>query len=240
MATTQPAPRDPATVSAVSLDLDDTLWDITPVIVAAERELRSWLKRHCPRVVDRYSPHATLALRERFVGEHPDLAHDLGWLRTRILEHMIEDCGYPIGRAGEAFEVFFAARNRVALHADVLPALESLHRRYTLVALTNGNADLERVGLSRYFDHYVAARDVGAAKPDQRMFAAVESATGRAAAEILHVGDDPLCDVVGASRAGMHTAWVNRSAASWPGDHPPPDLHVPDMLALARRLLRAA
>lgn len=240
MTTTQHARRDLATVTVLSLDLDDTLWDITPVIIAAERELRAWLKRHCPRVVDRYSPHSTVALRERLVGAHPALAHDLGWLRTRTLEHMLEDCGYAASRAGEAFDVFFAARNRVSLHADVLPALESLHRRYTLVALTNGNANLERVGLARYFDHYVAACDVGAAKPDQRMFAAVEAATERPAAEILHIGDDPLCDIVGASQAGMHTAWLNRRAAQWPGVHPPPDLHVEDMLALVRRLIRAA
>lgn len=240
MATTQHLPRAPASVTVLSLDLDDTLWDITPVITAAEQELRAWLKRHCPRVVDRYSPHATLALRERLVAEHPQLAHDVGWMRRRTLECMLEDCGYPNDRAGEAFEVFFAARNRVSLHADVLPALESLHRRYTLVALTNGNADLERVGLARYFHHYVAACDVGAAKPDQRMFAAVEAATDRPAAEILHIGDDPLCDVVGASQAGMHTAWLNRRAAQWPGQHPPPDLHVEDMTALVRGLVRAA
>lgn len=240
MATNQSLQRDPATATVLSLDLDDTLWDITPVIIAAERELRAWLKRHCPRVVDRYSPHAALALRQRLVDAHPELAHDLSWLRTRTLEHMLEDCGYATSRAGEAFEVFCAARNRVSLHADVLPALESLHRRYTLVALTNGNADLERVGLARYFDHYVAAKDVGAAKPDQRMFAAVEAVTARPAAEILHIGDDPLCDVVGASQAGMHTAWLNRRDAPWPGQHPPPDLHVEDMLVLARRLLRAA
>lgn len=240
MATTQHARRDPATVTVLSLDLDDTLWDITPVIIAAERELRAWLKRHCPRVVDRYSPHGTLALRERLVGAHPELAHDLAWLRTRTLEHMLEDCGYPTSHAVEAFEVFYSARNRVSLHADVLPALEALHRRYTLVALTNGNACLERVGLARYFDHYLAASHVGAAKPDQRMFAAVEAATARPAAEVLHIGDDPLCDVVGASQAGMHTAWLNRRAAPWPDQHPPPDLQVQDMLALVQRLIRAA
>lgn len=232
------APRHALRV--LSLDLDDTLWDVAPVIQGAEQALRDWLGKHCPRVTARYSPHGMRALRDRLNREHPERAHDLSWMRVRTLQIALEDCGYALSLAEEAFEVFLAARNRVSLHPDVLPALDALKRRYTLVALTNGNADLERIGLDQYFNHYLSARGVGAAKPDLRMFEAVGEATGHAPSEVLHVGDDPVRDVVGAARAGMVTAWVNRRGDPWPGGHPPPDTRVGDLLALTGWLFRAA
>ena len=35
-------------------------------------------------------------------------------------------------------------------------------------------------------------------------------------AQVLHIGDDPLTDVVGATRAGMQAVWLNRDAREWP------------------------
>jgi putative hydrolase of the HAD superfamily len=39
---------------------------------------------------------------------------------------------------------------------------------------------------------------------------------------VLHVGDDPLADVVGAERAGMQSVWLNREAREWPAEWPLP------------------
>jgi len=33
---------------------------------------------------------------------------------------------------------------------------------------------------------------------------------------VLHIGDDPLADVVGATQAGMQAVWINRDAREWP------------------------
>jgi FMN hydrolase / 5-amino-6-(5-phospho-D-ribitylamino)uracil phosphatase len=226
-------------LSVLSLDLDDTLWDVAPVIAGAERALADWLRRHCPGVPARWSPHRLRELRDGLASAHPERAHDLSWMRLRTLELALEDCGYRAALAEEAFAVFLEARHRVTLHPDVLPALEALHSRYTLVALTNGNADLGRIGIERYFRHSLTAREVGAAKPDARMFDAVAEATGVPPRRTLHVGDDPLRDVVGAARAGMRTAWLNRRSEPWPSAHPPPDARFEDLGVLTRWLLRA-
>ncbi len=45
---------------------------------------------------------------------------------------------------------------------------------------------------------------------------------GVSAAEVLHVGDDPLADVVGARQAGMQAAWLNRGSRAWPVALAPP------------------
>ncbi len=84
--------------------------------------------------------------------------------------------------------------------------------RYRLFAVSNGNADLQRCGVADLFDGHVSAIAAGAAKPDARIFAALRRMAGVSAAEVLHVGDDPIADVVGAMRAGMQAVWLNRES----------------------------
>ena len=135
------------------------------------------------------------------------------------------------------WDIYFAARNSVELYPDSLAALERLNARWPIASLTNGNADLERVGIHRHFDHHISARNTGVAKPDPRIFLAAAERLGMAPENILHIGDDAELDVVGARDAGMRTAWINRSRASWPGDlGTAPDLDLPDMSALAEWL----
>ena len=101
-------------------------------------------------------------------------------------------------------------------------------------SLTNGNADLDMIGIRAHFAHHVCARDSGVAKPDPRIFVLAAERLGVAPEEILHVGDDPVLDVVGARDAGLRTAWINRSRAPWPEAlGTPPDLDLADMAALA-------
>jgi putative hydrolase of the HAD superfamily len=118
--------------------------------------------------------------------------------------------------------VFFAARNRVEFYDDVRPALIRLRSRYRLFALSNGNADLERCGIADLFAGHVTARAAGAAKPDARIYAALLERAGVEAHQVLHIGDDPLADVVGATQAGMQAVWLNRDAREWPKEFAAP------------------
>lgn len=235
----------------ISFDLDDTLWPVAPVIEAAERTLFAWLETRHPQAVHGHSIESMRALRVRIAEQFPERRHDLTFLRRRALAAQFGAAGLGaaglgaagIGAAGvgaagrgaadsdagdleplidEAFEVFLAERNRVELYADVRPSLTRLRARYRLFALSNGNADIERCGIGDFFDGHVTAIAAGAAKPDARIFAQLERIAGVSAAEVLHVGDDPLADVVGATRAGMQAVWLNRDARPWPTQFPPP------------------
>lgn len=210
-------------VKAITLDLDDTLWDVGPVIRRAEAELWAWLHERYPGIPEKFTPEQALALRADVVREHPERSHDLRFLRINVLERMARRAGYAAATADEAFAVFDAARNRVELYPDVVPALEGLADSFTLIAVTNGNADLAKIGIRDLFDDVVTAVEAGAAKPAPAIFErAIRRARSRAA-ETLHVGDHPEFDVVGAQRAGMKTAWLNRAAVEWPADLPRPD-----------------
>jgi FMN hydrolase / 5-amino-6-(5-phospho-D-ribitylamino)uracil phosphatase len=200
----------------LSFDLDDTLWPVGPVIAGAESAMFSWLQQHYPRTVRGHSIESLRELRAAVTQRFPEQAHDMSFLRQRALRDLFGAAGHPETLAEDAFEVFFAARNRVDFYEDVRPALRRLGARYRLFALSNGNADLERCGIADLFAGHVTARSAGAAKPDARIFARLLQETGVEAHQVMHVGDDPLADVVGATQAGMQAVWINREAREWP------------------------
>ena len=59
-------------------------------------------------------------------------------------------------------------------------------------------------GLSELIDHFSLSCEVGAVKPDRRIFAAALDALDVDAAEAVMVGDDPVADA-GAQRCGLTT-----------------------------------
>jgi FMN hydrolase / 5-amino-6-(5-phospho-D-ribitylamino)uracil phosphatase len=200
----------------LSFDLDDTLWPVGPVIAAAEHTLLSWLRARYPRTVCGHDIESMRALRAGVAERFPERGHDLTFLRHRALKELFGAAGHAESLADEALEVFFSARNRVEFYDDVRPSLIRLHSRYRLFALSNGNADLKRCGIADLFAGHITASAAGAAKPDARMYAALLKMAGVEAARVLHIGDDPLADVVGATQAGMQAVWLNREAREWP------------------------
>ena len=206
----------------LSFDLDDTLWPVEPVILAAEGAMLAWLKERHPQMMQGHDRESLRAMRARLAAQYPERSHDMTFLRHRALAQMFAKAGHDEGLADEAFEVFFAARNRVKLYDEVEAALERLSARYRLFALSNGNADLQRCGIAHWFEGHITAISAGAAKPDARIFQRLLDEAGVAAAQVLHIGDDPQLDVVGATQAGMQAAWLNRNANTWPAHLPSP------------------
>jgi putative hydrolase of the HAD superfamily len=192
--------------------LDDTLWPVGPVIAAAESALLSWLRDRYPRTLSGHDIESLRALRAGVAERFPERGHDLTFLRHRALKDLFAAAGHAESLADEALEVFFAARNKVEFYDDVRPALIRLRSRYRLFAVSNGNADLHRCGIADLFAGHVTASAAGAAKPDARIYAALLEMAGVEAHQVLHIGDDPLADVVGAMRAGMQAAWLNRDS----------------------------
>jgi len=225
-------------VRAITLDLDDTVWPIAPVMVRAEQVLADWLRENAPRTAERWPLPKMRELRDAVAAEHPDLAHDFTRQRLIALERMFEEAGDDVALAEPAFDAFFAARCEVEHYADSLEALDRMAAKLPLAALSNGNADLSRIGLMHVFRFQLGAREHGRAKPDASIFHAACERLGVAPGEVLHVGDDIEMDVLGAHRAGLRACWINRAgddgvSRSWPRDDLRPDLEVPSLAALA-------
>ena len=221
---------------AVAFDLDNTLWDVEPVIARAEEHWMQWLRQNCPRIPERLSLEDMRIARQELAAREPARAHDFTYLRIASLANHARECGYSEEIAQHAFQVFFAARNQLDLYVDVQPGLSRLHARFTLATLSNGNADLGLIGLSGFFSVSLNARGVGAAKPDRRCFEHLVQALHMDPSEVLYVGDDPQLDVVAARAAGLRTAWMNRTGSAWPNGILEADINVVDCIDLAIRL----
>lgn len=223
-------------IQTITIDLDDTLWPIAPVIARAEKRMQGWIAEHYPRVIEMFSPEAMLEIRGEVIEQHGDRIHDLAFLRRTVLGRVSEAAGYGTRMVDDAFAIFNEERNIVDVFPDVRPTLSKLRISYTLIAVTNGNADLAKIGLRDLFDEVISAAEAGAAKPSPHIFDKAVRAGGAAADETLHVGDHPEHDVHGARQAGLKAVWVNRNGDGWPDELPEPDGIVETIAGLAKLL----
>ena len=114
---------------------------------------------------------------------------------------------------------------------SIRTALKWLSERYPLVAVSNGNADIHKTGVGRWFRTAFNARAFGSGKPHAPIFRAAAASVGLLPKDVLHVGDDAELDVVGALNAGMQAAWLVRDERPWAHDARP-QLIVPNLYAL--------
>ena len=206
-------------ISLLTLDLDNTLWDVESIIVKADADMYAWLDRHYP-AWRALGMSGFNAIRQQVLAERTDIAHDLTALRLAMLEQLLLATGYDDERARQgatdAFEVFHTGRNQVVLFDGVAETLTHLAERFPLYALSNGNADLQRAGIARWFKGHFSAAKAGHAKPHPRMFEQALAQAGVSPAQAVHIGDHPAQDVAAAQSVGLRSVWVNFTHAEWP------------------------
>lgn len=208
-------------IYCVTFDLDDTLWECGSVLLQAERTFYAWIRQDYPRISERFSMELLVAHRREFFFRRPDLKHDVTRLRKEWLNQLAAECWYGRDLVEAGFEVFWTARNEVEVFAEAREILDRLSQRYCVGAITNGNADVEQIGIGHLFDFVVTAATAGAAKPHPRIFLQALDKAGVSPERVVHVGDDAETDVDGAAQVGMRAVWVNAAMKPWPGTRVP-------------------
>jgi putative hydrolase of the HAD superfamily len=132
-------------------------------------------------------------------------------LRRRCADVLADAAGVP--RAG-ALEALMGSL-RFEAFEDAAPALAELRSRgLEVVVVSNWDCSLpevlERVGLRELVDHVFTSAEVGAPKPDARIFEAALAAAGCDPDDAVHVGDSPQHDVAGARAAGIRPLLLAR------------------------------
>lgn len=217
------APLDVAKVKAISLDLDDTLWPVWPTIHKAEAALLEWMQRTVPATAAHWGAEGVAqTIREQIKAEYLDYAHDFTFLRTQMIARALTQAGDDPVLAKQGFEIFIAMRQQVDFYPEVADSLEALAAHYPLIAVSNGNADVLKMPIGRFFSANLPAREAGVSKPDARIFNLAAQRLSLSNGAVLHVGDDAQLDVVGAQLAGMQAVWLNREQLPWSHPHPAP------------------
>jgi 2-haloacid dehalogenase len=143
--------------------------------------------------------------------------------------------------ADAAVEHIMQGMAGLELHADVADGVSSLKAAgYRLATLTNGSTDVAEnlfttAGIRDSFDLLLSVDDAPAWKPARGAYDFAAAACGTDPEQMLLVAVHPW-DIHGASRAGLGTAWINRSEAPYPAYFAEPDYTVPSLPELARTL----
>ena len=201
--------RSPRRFRAVTLDLDDTLYDNRPVIARAERLFMEYLTERFSALRN-FSRAEYGDIRSWLYELDPLLRRDVSLARLEIVKKALTLHGVPeddaAAGAREALARFVRVRSEFRVPEESIEAVRKIAARIPTAALTNGNVDYTVIGLDGIFRTVVrSGRDVPP-KPDRAMFDEAARRLGVGTSEILHVGDDPVTDIRGAVSAGCLTA----------------------------------
>ena len=153
-------------IKAISFDLDDTLWPLLPVILKAEKDTNKWLIENYPGVENLLKSDEVKEIRDSLISQESKLVYQLSKLRELTLVELAMRSGYTKKEseslARDYFKIFYAVRNDVTLYEGVEKVLESLKQKYVLGVITNGNADIKKIGIDHYFDFNISASNINA------------------------------------------------------------------------------
>jgi 2-haloacid dehalogenase len=155
---------------------------------------------------------------------------DFRWVTARALDFTLASLGtrLPDGQAERLIELY----DHLSPFPDAAPALRALAGLgYELAVLSNGTHAmigncLENSGLDGFFGQRVSVDEVRAFKPSPAVYRHAAQRLSVTAGQVRLVTSNAF-DCVGASAAGMRTAWVNRSAVPFDTIGAQPDLTVP-------------
>ena len=214
--------------SAIVFDVNETLSDMSPLgarfveVGASGTAAPLWFAS---------------VLRDGFAltaaGENPAFA---GLARELLLLQLSQaQLNRPVEEAADHVMDGFA---RLELHADVASGVDRLHGDgFRLATLSNGAAAvaerlLTQAGVRDRFERLLSVEDAGAWKPTARAYEYAAQELDVKVEGLLLVAVHPW-DVDGAARAGLQTAWVNRSDATFPAVFTPPTYTVEGIEGLA-------
>ena len=225
-------------IRVITFDLDDTLWDNVPTITKAEIETRKWIENKVGKI-DWGDLNDFLNLRDELIKEDVSIKWDISKLRKEIfrrkLAHITPE-KYRNKLVEDAFAVFISRRHEVKLFDGVEIALKQLSKNFLLGVLTNGNADIFRFNIGKYFSFSVSSLEAKNSKPNRAHFdKAIEIIENIKFDEILHIGDHQVNDILAAYNLGIESLWFNNNESTWDQNFPKPDEfssweHLPEIV----------
>mgnify|MGYP000269861019 FL=1 len=206
-------------IKAITFDLDDTLWPLKPTLMHAEHETYEWLKINAESLTKQFSLAAMSEFRFKLFKEDIRFKNQISQVRKETIKAFALRSDYSetaaIELAEQAFNVHYQLRQKVNCYEGVEELLSILSQNHLLGTISNGNADVKQTCIGHHFSFALSAEHINSSKPDALIF---DTALTRIQdlldqrldpSEVVHVGDDFLCDVVGAKRAQFKAIWLD-------------------------------
>jgi len=204
---------------AVLFDLDDTLFDhahATRAALAALHLSEPALGRWAPPELERRHAEILEVLHvEVLAGRLPiDRAREERFRRLLVAADFGGEASLRSLDLARAYRVGYEGAWRAVPGA--LPLLAALKQEGLAVAVVTNNLTVEqsakmaRCGITPFVDALITSEEVGATKPDARIFETALRRVGARSHEAVMVGDAWVADVTGARAAGIRAIWFNR------------------------------
>ena len=217
-------------IKCIAFDLDNTLWECDPLIIKAEKHFYAWLESVYPKITSKMSESNLVAHRMDFMRARPELHHNLTLLRKKWMRQIFnefsgdtvsDEASFEAEYIEAGFHVFWHQRNNVIFYDGALAMLDKLSKKYSLGVITNGNADVNYIGVGDFFDFTMSSEIAGVAKPHEDIFHKAMQLSEYNYEETVYIGDDPKCDVLGPQSLGMRSIWYNPALKPWPAGKTP-------------------
>lgn len=229
------------TYQCVLFDLDHTLWDYD---ANCEEALHQLYTKHQlnERGIGTFSLFLTTFLK---INTQLWYQYDLGLIGREVIRDQrfhqvlsslgLED--YPLSLTLSEEYVLLSPTKKKLL-PNALPTLQYLKEKYTLVIVTNGFEDIQKVkmtssGIQSYFKKVITSEQAGHRKPAKEIFEYTLKHGGYLAHEVIMVGDNLLTDIKGARNAFIDTIFFNPSKIP---HHEPVSYEISDLLELKQIL----
>ncbi|GAB3272265.1 HAD family hydrolase [Arthrobacter pigmenti] len=161
-------------------------------------------------------------------------------IASAVLRNVLETV--PVNRRLEdAVSHVMEGFSALPVHPGVVDGVRDLAAiGFRLVTLTNGSVDISRklltsAGIRDEFEMLLSVDDAGAWKPAGASYAYASRAVFEEPAQMLLVAVHPW-DIDGASKAGLQTAWINRTGAEYPPHFSKPDHTLTAITELAEAI----
>lgn len=214
---------------ALVFDLYGTLVD--PLAIAAELE-QAMSRADARRVAQTWRrTQLEYTFRLTAMGRYEDFA----WVTERSLEYALRECDSDLGPRDRA--TVLGRYDGLEPFPDVVPALEALAGAgHQMAVLSNGSRSMLRnclaaSGLRQHMPVVLSVDAVRAYKPHPAVYRLAAQTLQRPIDRIRLVSSNPF-DIVGASAAGMRTAWANRAAHPFDTLGTEPDITVTSLAEL--------
>ena len=160
-------------------------------------------------------------------------------IASDVLLAVLTDAGVEDTDAG--VQHVMSGLSALDVHPDVPAGLAALREAgLRLVSLTNGSVQnsealFDRAGVRQHFEHVLSVENAGVWKPARAAYDYAATACGTPTSALMLVAVHPW-DIDGAARAGLQTAWIDRSGAPYPQHLQPPQHTVSGVDALGTLL----
>ncbi|SFD45373.1 HAD-IA family hydrolase [Pseudoalteromonas denitrificans] len=202
-------------IKILSFDLDDTLYDNKPIIksaIAAQfdyiKKIKIWGNKWVEQGPDFWHKCRTTVQKEV-----PGIEQNVTLLRQTALKYGFKYIGLNEQdsqmHAHKAYKAFIDTRSQIIVKPEVLTLLKKLSKKYTLIAITNGNVDISQFSLKNSFEFLLMAGFDGPQKPAPNMFELAANKLNVSLSNILHIGDNLDSDIQGANNIGCMSCWLN-------------------------------